>query len=47
MNRGYFLFSVKLHRKLYKQHLSPSWQIDLRYTLLQVVCGRFNVLTSG
>ena len=47
MNRGYFLFSVKLYRELYKQTLSLSWQIDLRYTLLQVVGGRFNVLTSG
>ena len=31
MNRGYFLFSVKLYRKLYNQNLSLSWQIDLRY----------------
>ena len=47
MNRGYFSFSVKLYHKLYKQNLLLSSQIDLRYTLLQVVFGRFNVLTSG
>ena len=32
MNRSYFLFSVKLYSKLYKQNLSLSWQINLRYT---------------
>ena len=47
MNRGYFLYSVKLYRLLYKQNLSLSWHLDLRYTLLQVVCGRFNVLSAG
>ena len=47
MNRGYLLFNVKFYRKLYEQNLPLSCQIDLQYTLLQVVCGRFSVMTSS